>query len=113
MEQFILNEGEEILANFANVYVKANDNEFHLIVFLTNKRIALLKNVSNELLMNQFLQSRMISIPEELETVLIIPFSNIKELKYLNGKNIITFKDNNKKIEIACDDFRSYRISLD
>ncbi len=113
MNQFILNEGEEILANFTDVYVKANDNEYNLAVFLTNERIALLKNVSNELLMNQFLQSRMISVPEELETVLIMPLNTIKELKYLDGKNIITFKDNNNEIIIACDDFRSYRITLD
>lgn len=111
-KEFVLNEGEGILANFTNVYVKANDNEYHLSVFLTNERIVLLKNVSNEILMNQFLQARMISIPEELEVVLVIPFNEIKELKYVNGKNIITFKNNNNEVIIDCDDFLSYRITI-
>ncbi len=112
MKEFILNENEEILANFQNVYVKANDNEFNLTVFLTNERIILLKNVADELLMNQFLQSRMIMVPQEFEVVLVIPTEEIKEFKYLNNCNIITFKNNNNEIKIKCDDFSSYRVNF-
>jgi len=39
MKEFILQENEEILADFSNVYVKANENKFNLSAVLTNSRI--------------------------------------------------------------------------
>ena len=92
MKEFILKEQEEILAKFNDVTVMSNANNFKLSIVLTNERIILLK---------------------ELEVVLEIPFFEIKELKYLNGTNKITFKDNNNEIDITCDDFKSFRIKLD
>ena len=92
MKEFILKEQEEILAKFNDVSVRANENNFKLSIVLTNERIVLLK---------------------ELEVVLEIPLFEIKELKYLNGTNKITFKDNNNEIDITCDDFKSFRIKLD
>ena len=103
MKEFILKEQEEILAKFNDVSVRANANNFKLSIVLTNERIILLKDVSKELLMNAFLSSRLIEIP----------FFEIKELKFLNGTNKITFKDNNNEIDITCDDFKSFRIKLD
>lgn len=97
---------------FNCVTVMATANNFKLSVVLTNERIVLLKDVSKELLMNAFLSSRTIDIPKELEVVLDILFFEIKELKYQNGTNKITFKDNNK-IDITCDDFKNFRIKLD
>jgi len=113
MKEFILKEQEEILAKFNDVSVRANENNYKLSIVLTNERIVLLKDVSKELLMNAFLRSRLIDISKELEVVLEIPFFEIKELKYLNGTNKITFKDNNNEINITCDDFKSFRIKLD
>ena len=113
MKEFILQENEEILADFSNVYVKANENKFNLSAVLTNSRIVLLKDVSKEILMNVFLRSRLIDIPKDLEVVLIIPFKEIKELKYVDGINKITFKDNNNEIDIKCENFKSYRIKID
>ena len=92
MKEFILEENEEILATFNDVLVKANENNFKLSVVLTNTRIVL-KN------------------GEEIK--LIIPLSEIKELKYIDGINKITFKDNNNDIDLECDDFKSYLINLD
>ena len=112
MKEFILKEQEEILAKFNGVTVMSNTNKFKLSIVLTNERIVLLKDVSKEL-MNAFLSSRLIDIPKELEVVLEIPFFEIKELKYLNGTNKITFKDNNNEMDITCDDFKSFRIKLD
>ena len=112
MKEFILKEQEEILAKFNGVTVMSNTNKFKLSIVLTNERIVLLKDVSKEL-MNAFLSSRLIDILKELEVVLEIPFFEIKELKYLNGTNKITFKDNNNEINITCDDFKSFRIKLD
>ena len=112
MKEFILKEQEEILAKFNGVTVMPNTNKFKLSIVLTNERIVLLKDVSKEL-MNAFLSSRLIDILKELEVVLEIPFFEIKELKYLNGTNKITFKDNNNEIDITCDDFKSFRIKLD
>ena len=113
MKEFILKEQEEILAKFNDVSVRANENNYKLSIVLTNERIVLLKDVSKELLMNAFLRSRLIDISKELEVVLEITFFEIKELKYLNGTNKITFKDNNNEIDITCDDFKSFRIKLD
>ena len=112
MKEFILKEQEEILAKFNGVTVMSNTNKFKLSIVLTNERIVLLKDVSKEL-MNAFLSSRLIDILKELEVVLEIPFFEIKELKYLNGTNKITFKDNNNEIDITCDDFKSFIIKLD
>lgn len=95
MKEFILEENEEILEKFSNVLVKSNENKLDLSVLLTNERIVLLKDI------------------EKLdEVLLIIPFNMIKELKYINGVNKITFKDNNNEIEIKCNDFTSYRIQI-
>lgn len=113
MKEFILKEQEEILAKFNDVSVRANENNFKLSIVLTNEKIVLLKDVSKELLMNALLSSSLMDIPKELEVVLEIPFFEIKELKYLNGTNKITFKDNNNEIDITCDDFKSFRIKLD
>ena len=113
MKEFILKEQEEVLAKFNDVTVMSNANNFKLSIVFTNERIILLKDVSKELLMNAFLSSRLIDIPKELEVVLEIPFFEIKELKFLNGTNKITFKDNNNEMDITCDDFKSFRIKLD
>lgn len=95
MKEFILEENEEILEKFSNVLVKSNENKLDLSVLLTNERIVLLKDI------------------EKLnEVLLIIPLNMIKELKYINGVNKITFKDSNNEIEIRCNDFTSYRIQI-
>lgn len=112
MKEFILGEKEEILAKFTEVLVRANENNFKLNVILTNNRIVLLKDVSKELLMNEFLRARLIDVHSNLEVVLNIPFDEIKELKYIDGINKITFKDNNNEIDIKCDDFKSFRIQV-
>lgn len=112
MKEFILGEKEEILAEFTEVLVRANENNFKLNVILTNNRIVLLKDVSKELLMNEFLRARLIDVHSNLEIVLNIPFDEIKELKYVDGINKITFKDNNNEIDIKCDDFKSFRIQV-
>lgn len=92
MKEFILEESEGILAEFTEVLVKVNENSFKLSVVLTTNRIVL---------------------KHEEEVKLIIPLEEIKELKYLDNTNKITFKNNNNEIDIACDDFKSYRIKID
>lgn len=95
MKEFILEENEDIIANFTNVSIKANNNSFQLNVILTNNRIVLLRDIHSK-----------------LEVVLNILFNEVKELKYIEGVNKITFKDNNNEIEIKCEDFRSFRIQV-
>lgn len=95
MKEFILEENEDIIANFTNVAIKANNTSFQLNVILTNNRIVLLKDIDSN-----------------LEVVLNIPFNEVKELKYIGGVNKITFKDNNNEIDIKCEDFRSFRIQI-
>lgn len=95
MKEFILEENEDIIANFTNVAIKANNTNFQLNVILTNNRIVLLKDIDSN-----------------LEVVLNIPFNVVKELKYIGNINKITFKDNNNEIDIKCEDFRSFRIQI-
>lgn len=113
MKDFSLEKNEEILATFSEVLIRLNENSFKLSVVLTNNRIFLLRDTSKELLMNSFLNSKLVDILSGIEIKLIIPLNEIKELKYINDTNKITFKDSNNEIDIKCANFKSYRIKLD
>ena len=69
-----------------------------MTVFLTNKRLVLLKDVNKELEFNAFLASRLVNIPENLEVVFDLNLEEINTTKYTKGKNTITFKDNDNQL---------------
>ena len=99
---FKLSNNENLLKVFKNIPIEANENRYELTLFLTDKRLVLLKDVNKELEYNDFLASRMVSIPENLEVVLDMNFNEIQDIKYKNGTNVITFKENNNMLKIYC-----------
>ena len=102
MKNFKLKESEELVRIIKNVEVEANENKYVLTVFLTTKRLILLKDVNKELEFNTFLASRMVDIPEDLEVVFDLNLREINKVIY-SGKNIITFKKNDNKLTLYCE----------
>lgn len=100
---FKLSNNENLLKVFKNIPIEANENRYELTLFLTDKRLVLLKDVNKELEYNDFLASRMVSIPENLEVVLDMNFNEIQDIKYKNGTNVITLKENNNMLKIYCE----------
>ena len=100
---FDLKSYEELVEIYSNIKVEANENKFILTLFLTNNRLVLLKDVSEELEFNAFLASNLVDIPENLKVVFDINLNEIKEIKYENGINFITFKENNNELKVYCD----------
>lgn len=103
MKNFKLEKEEELIKILKNIQVEADENQYELTLFLTSKRIVLLKDCNKELEYNEFLSSRLVSIPENLEVVFDMNFNKIKEAKYLNGVNVLTFKENNHVLKIYCE----------
>ena len=103
MNNFKLKSDEELVKIYSNIEVEANENKFILTLFLTNNRLVLLKDVSEELEFNAFLASNLVDIPENLKVVFDINLNEIKEIKYENGINFITFKENNNELKVYCD----------
>ena len=103
MNNFKLKSDEELVKIYSNIKVEANENKFILTLFLTNNRLVLLKDVSEELEFNAFLASNLVDIPENLKVVFDINLNEIKEIKYENGINFITFKENNNELKLYCD----------
>ena len=103
MKKFKLKSDEELIKIYSNIEVEANKNKFILTLFLTNNRLVLLKDVSEELEFNAFLASNLVDIPENLKVVFDINLNEIKEIKYENGINFITFKENNNELKVYCD----------
>ena len=103
MNNFKLKSDEELVIIFSNIKVEAIENKFILTLFLTNNRLVLLKDVSEELEFNAFLASNLVDIPENLKVVFDINLNEIKEIKYENGINFITFKENNNELKVYCD----------
>lgn len=103
MNNFKLKSDEELVKIYSNIKVEANENKFILTLFLTNNRLVLLKDVSEELEFNAFLASNLVDIPENLKVVFDINLNEIKEIKYENGINFITFKENNNELKVYCD----------
>lgn len=102
MKNLILGENEEIRKVLKGVAIKANDNEFVLTIMVTNERIILLKDINRELVFNEFLNARGVSIPENLEVVFEESLDNILDYKYEDGNNIITFTNSNNKLTFYC-----------
>ena len=100
---FKLSNNENLIKVFKNIPIEANENRYELTLFLTDKRLVLLKDVNKELEYNDFLASSMVSIPENLEVVLDMNFNEIQDIKYKNGTNVITFKENNNMLKIYCE----------
>ena len=100
---FKLSNNENLIKVFKKIPIEANENRYKLTLFLTDKRLVLLKDVNKELEYNDFLASRMVSIPENLEVVLDMNFNEIQDIKYKNGTNVITFKENNNMLKIYCE----------
>ena len=107
MKNFKLKENEEIITIEENIPVKANENNFTLTLFLTNKRLILFKDVNNELEYNAFLKARNVAIPANNEIVFDQDLSEIKTYSYEDGANYLTFKDNNT-LCLICPDFTNY-----
>ena len=107
MKNFKLKENEEILKIAENILVKANENNFTLTMFLTNKRLILFKDINNELEYNAFLKARNVAIPANNEVVFDIDLTEIKEFSYQDDVNYITFKDNNT-LKLYCSNFTNY-----
>lgn len=103
MNNFKLKSDEELVKIYSKIKVEANKNKFILTLFLTNNRLVLLKDVSEELEFNAFLASNLVDIPENLKVVFDINLNEIKEIKYENGINFITFKENNNELKVYCD----------
>ena len=103
MKKFKLKSDEELIKIYSNIEVEANKNKFILTLFLTNNRLVLLKNVNKELEFNAFLASNLVDIPENLKVVFDINLNEIKEIRYENGINFITFKENNNELKVYCD----------
>ena len=103
MKNFKLKESEELVRIIKNVEVEANENKYVLTVFLTTKRLVLLKDVNKELEFNAFLASRMVDIPEDLEVVFDLNLDEVKKVVYSKGQNIITFKENDNKLVLYCE----------
>ena len=102
MKNFKLKESEELVRVIKNIEVEANENKYVLTLFLTTKRLILLKDVNKELEFNTFLASIMVDIPEDLEVVFDLNLREINKVIY-SGKNIITFKKNDNKLTLYCE----------
>lgn len=104
MRNFKLDNNEDLIKVLKDIEVEANKNRYELTLFLTTKRLVLLKDANKELEYNDFLAARMVAIPENLEVVFEVNFAVIKEIKYKTGMNIITFKNNNNELKLYCED---------
>ena len=103
MKNFKLGSNEELVKVLENIEIEANENKYVLTVFLTTKRLVLLKDVNKELEFNAFLASRMVDIPEDLEVVFDLNLDEVKKVVYSKGQNIITFKENDNKLVLYCE----------
>ncbi len=104
MSNFKLQKDEDVVKINSNIKVEANENIFILTLFLTNQRLVLMRDINKELVFNTFLSARLVEIPENLEVALVVDLDIIKEIKYCGRKNIITFKDNDNKLILYCED---------
>lgn len=103
MKNFKLENNEEIIKILENIQVEANENRYELTLFITNKRLILFKDVNKELEYNDFLAARMVAVPENLEVVFDMNFNEMQDIKYKNGFNIITFKENDNQLKLYCE----------
>ncbi len=108
MKNFKLGSKEEIIKIWKNIEVEANENPYILTLFLTTKRLVLLKDVNKELEFNDFLASRMVAIPENLEVVFDLELEKVKEIKYKQGINKITFKENDNTLKLYCENITKF-----
>lgn len=106
MKNFKLKEKEELVKIIKEIEVEANENKYILTVFLTTKRLVLLKDVNKELEFNAFLASRMVEIPENLEVVFDLDLKEIKDIKYKENANEITFKENDNILKLYCENIK-------
>ena len=104
MKNFKLSKEEELIKILKNVQVQANENYYELTIFLTSKRLVLLKDSNKELEYNEFLSSRLVSIPENLEVVFDMNFNKVKEAKYIDGTNVLTFKEHDHVLKLYSED---------
>lgn len=108
MKNFKLGSKEEIIKIWKNIEVEANENPYILTLFLTTKRLVLLKDVNKELEFNDFLASRMVAIPENLEVVFDLKLEKVKEITYKQGINKITFKENDNTLKLYCENITKF-----
>ena len=106
MKNFKLKEKEELVKIIKEIEVEANENKYILTLFLTTKRLVLLKDVNKELEFNAFLASRMVEIPENLEVVFDLDLKEIKDVKYKENANEITFKENDNILKLYCENIK-------
>ena len=97
MKNFKLKNDEELIKIISNIEVEANENKYVLTVFLTSKRLVLLKDVNKELEYNAFLASRLVNIPENLEVIFDLNIKEINTIKYTKVQEQIFAKNTNKK----------------
>ncbi len=106
MLNFKLMPDEEIKIIKNDIKVRANTNNYILTFFLTTKRLVLLKDVNQELVFNEFLSSRTIAIPKNLEVVFDIELTAIKDIIYQDNQNKITFKENANELYLTCENLK-------
>ena len=106
MKNFKLKEKEELVKIIKEIEVEADENKYILTLFLTTKRLVLLKDVNIELEFNAFLASRMVEIPENLEVVFDLDLKEIKDVKYKENANEITFKENDNILKLYCENIK-------
>lgn len=106
MKNFKLGSNEELVKVLENIEIEANENKYVLTLFLTTKRLVLLKDVNKELEYNDFLASRLVNIPENLEVVFDLDLKEIKDVKYKENANEITFKENDNILKLYCENIK-------
>ena len=108
MKNFKLKNGEELIKIVKNIEIEANENKYILTLFLTNERLILLKDVNKDLDYNAFLASRIVEIPENLEVVFDLKLTKIKDIRYKEGINEITFNDNDYTLKIYAENITQH-----
>lgn len=108
MGKFLLEKNEIIVRDFHNVYVYANDIEYKLDVYLTNKRLVLLKEISNELDYVSVLKGRGHGFPLEYDTVFDVEINEIDTVNYIDQYNHVKLKNSPNVLDIYCGDLTQF-----
>lgn len=108
MTKFKLENKEEVLANYQNVLVFANDRDYHLDVFITNKRLVLLTDINKSFDYINTFRDQGQAIPAEYEIVLELKKEEIKSVSYEGEYNHITLKDKEDILDIYTESIEEY-----
>ncbi len=108
MTKFKLENKEEVLANYQNVLVFANDADYYLDVFITNKRLVLLTDINKYFDYINTFRDKGQAIPAEYEMVLDLKKEKIKSISYIDEYNHITLNDKDDTLDIYTESIEKY-----